>query len=159
MAKIAATNVTVAIANRHKERVPGTLRKCLADITFGNGTLEYPTGGVPLPAKEQFGFKREISFGEIEQPPANGFLYKFDRANHKVKIFTMGFVTHATGASVFNTAVTHYYLTNSIAGLSGDLMIAGASAASTTYDIGPLIELPTTIAPASVTLRVKFEGE
>lgn len=159
MTALASSNVTVTISNRNKERIPGALRKVIVDLTFGDGSLTYPSGGVPLPAKEQYGFKREIAFGIIEQPSANGFFYKYDRTNHKLKIFTMGFVTDAAGASVLNTVPSHYYIENSASGLSAALMMAGATAADTTYDMGPLIELPTTIAPASVTVRMKFEGE
>jgi hypothetical protein len=153
---LTASDVTVTISNRHKERIAGGMRKVIADIKFGDGAETYPTGGVPLPAKEQFGFKREIALGMIEQPSANGFVYKFDRSNHKIKIFTMGFVTSATGSSLIQGNAP--FVENS-AGADTQMMIAGATVADTTYDMGPLIELPAALAPAEVTLRVKFEGE
>jgi hypothetical protein len=73
-----------------------------------------------------------------------------------VKIFTMGFVTSATGTSLIQGNAP--FIEDS-AGASTQMMMAGATVADTTYDMGPLIELPTTVAPASVTLRMKFEGE
>ena len=160
MTALASTDVTVSLSNRHIEDARGLLRRTFADLAFGDGALTYPTGGVPLPAKEQFGFKKEIAFGVVEQPPANGFIYKFDRTNHTLKIFTMGIVTGSAGsASPLAASVDHYYIENSLSVAQPMIMLPGATAADTTYDLGPLIELPATIAPAAVTVRVEFMGE
>jgi hypothetical protein len=48
--------------------------------------LQYPALGIPQPALGKFGFNFAIKRVYIEQP-ANGFIYSFDRANHKLRIF------------------------------------------------------------------------
>jgi hypothetical protein len=161
MADLAATDVTVTISNRDKNIFgpPPAKKAVIAQLEFGDGSKLYPSGGVPLPAKEQFGFKREVAFGRIEDAPGDGFVYKYDRSNHKIRIYTMGIVTDATGGSVLNNDTQCYYIENSASALSASLLIMGASAADTIYDMGPLIELPTTVAPSSTTLRILLIGE
>lgn len=163
MAALTASDVTVTLSNRHKWRMPGLPRIVVADLAFGDAADTYPSGGVPLPAKEQFGYSREIVAGFPEQPYANGFFYKYDRTNHKLKIYTQGFVTDAAGSSKIDATGKHYYVENSAGTYTqtpgGILMFAGATAANGTYDIGPMIELPTTVAPAAATVRVLFLGE
>jgi hypothetical protein len=104
MAALTADDVTVEISQRDVEDRPGFLRHVIADLTFGDGTSTYPSGGIPLPAKEQFGFKRQISIGLVEQPPSARAMYewRFDRDNHTLI---------ACGASEFSTitAATKFF--------------------------------------------------
>jgi hypothetical protein len=155
MTALASTNVVVAISSRDRDIMPAGPKKVqLADITFGNGSLTYPTGGVPLPAKGSFGFNKGIDFVAVEQPPANGFFYKYDRANHKLLILAQGFTTGGTAAGVAENGAN---VVDS-AGAEGTPTIPN-TVASTTYDMGPLKELPVAVAPASVTIRMMMVGE
>jgi len=155
MTALASTDVTVSLSNRNKDIGHGRIGKniSIADITFGNAALTYPTGGVPLPDKAQFGFSREIAFG-VPEEYGDGFTYKYDRTNHKLQIYTQGIVTGSTtiannedGALLEDSAATE------------GLPRIPHTAVDTTYDIGPLIELPTGIAPAAKTVRMMFVGE
>lgn len=161
MVALAATDVTITDSARNKDFAHRGMTKNMSvfDLTFGDGALTYPSGGIPLPVIAKFGYSREITFMGIEQPYGNGFVYKFDRTNHKLLIYTMGVVTTTTGASVIEAVTSQYYLENSVAGLSSSLMLAGASGADTTFDLGPLIQLPTGLAPAAATVRILTVGE
>jgi len=156
MAVIAAANVAVSLPARSRDLggISAVKEISLATITFGNGTLTYPTGGVPLPAIGQFGFKKAIDAVFVAQPPGNGFVYKYDQANHKMKIFTQGAVTGSTAAA---DATSGAKAENS-AGAETNVRLMG-TAVDTTYDLGPLIELPNTIAPAEVSIPLLMIGE
>jgi len=162
MGAFAATDVTLTIANRDKQIFgpPPAKKAVIGQVVFGDDALTYATGGVPMPAKEQWGFKLEVTYAEVEQPYGNGFIYKFDRTNHKLKIFTQGFVTSDSGSSDYNglDTFTAYYVENSL-GDDTVLHFAGATITDTTYDTGPMIELPNGLAPAEVTLKIMMVGE
>lgn len=158
MAAIESTDVTVTVSIRDRDIAHGRMGKnlTLADITFGDGSLTYPSGGVPLPAIGNFGFQRQVDFGAVESDPDDGFVYKYDRSNHKLKIFTQGVVTGSTAAASMDG-----YTGTKIEGsgsAEGDAVIANV-AIDTTVDMGPLIELPTSITPAETSLRMLLLGE
>jgi len=157
MAALTSANVAVAVtpANRNMAGSGAYKDFTLAQITFGNGTLTYPTGGVPLPDKSAFGLHKGIDFALIAQPPANGFVYKYDKDNHKIKIFTQGVVTGASAAAVNENGA----LVKNSGGVEAAAPRLPKTAPATTYDLGPMIELPNTIAPAAVTLQMLVVGE
>ncbi|MEW5736070.1 MAG: hypothetical protein AB1921_14570 [Thermodesulfobacteriota bacterium] len=155
MAAIAQTDVAVTITPRDMDIVPlGKKQMVVAQVAFGDGALTYPAGGVPLPAKERFGFKHQVDFVAIQEPVANGFHYKYDPATHKVKIFTQGFATGATAAAVNENGAK----AKNSAGTEGTPRIPN-TASNTTYDMGGMIELPASIAPAAATLKLLMFGE
>lgn len=86
MAAIAAANVTVTV-NSEIRGGPKQKRNRVT-IAFGNGSLTYPSGGVPMPAIGSFGMVTALDgLVMIDAHAANGFLYKFDRANRKIRIY------------------------------------------------------------------------
>lgn len=155
----ATTDVTITVRpnDRNIAGVGGASKDIVyATIAFGGGSLQYATGGVPLPAIGNFGLLREIDLMLIEQPSANGFIYKYDHAAHKIKIFTQGFSTGGTTAATLNDT-TGALVANS-AGAEATAPQMPLTAKSSTYDMGPMIELPNGIAPAAVTLRALVIG-
>jgi hypothetical protein len=88
MAKITAALVTVTLNLEDIDRSPdGRIGiRTFPTVQFGNAALEYTALGIPMPAIGKFGFHFAIKRAYIEQP-ANGFIYHFDRANHKLRIF------------------------------------------------------------------------
>ena len=155
MADITADDVTVSIGSRDKNFAQGGASKnmTIASITFGDGALTYPTGGVPMPAIGHFGMHLEMDMMVMESS-ANGFHYKYDRTNHTMKIFTQGVTTGSTGVSPGSTGA----LIEDSAAAEGLAELLGGSP-DTTYDLGAMIELPATITPAEVTLRALVIGE
>ena len=98
MTALASTDVTVAIPVQERDIAPESPKlQSMATLTFGDGSLTYPSGGVPLPDKSQFGFKRAIEIGLIEQASANAGEHRYDRTNHKIRIFEAG--TELTGGA------------------------------------------------------------
>jgi len=97
MTALASTDVTVTVNSRDKDIGHGALSKFLgiATIAFGDAALTYPTGGVPLPAIGLFGLQRQVDIGLVEPPYGDGYVYKYDRTNHKMLIYTSAGFTPA----------------------------------------------------------------
>ena len=85
MSYLAATNVTVTLALQSIGYAMGRVWS-FPTVAFGNASLQYPALGIPMPAIGNFGMKKAIERVFIEQP-ADGFIYHFDRTNHKLRIF------------------------------------------------------------------------
>lgn len=86
MPALTANDITVTVDQRW---ISGVKRHVKGRITFGDGSLTYPTGGIPLPAKDKFGFVRQID--DITITGVNGlttdYVASYDRANHKLQLF------------------------------------------------------------------------
>lgn len=105
MTDIAASDVTLDLPNYAQDVVPGgPMNVCVAKVTFGDGALTYPTGGVPMPVKANFGLRRTIIAGLVIPPAASGYEYHYDEANHKIRIFDGG--TELTGGTTAPAAAT-----------------------------------------------------
>ena len=86
MADIAAGNVSYAQVGRG-DKTDSSKRRNIIDITFGNGALTYPAGGIPL-VKEKLGMAVTVeSLLLVDPASANGYVYKYDSANVKVRIY------------------------------------------------------------------------
>lgn len=93
MADLASTDVTVTLAAGapHNPRIENGKKKCLVSIAFGDSTLTYPSGGVPMPAYTSFGMVRNLeTLVSIDQGSDNAFTVKYDHANQKVRLFEGG---------------------------------------------------------------------
>ena len=88
MPALTAANVTVTLNLEDIDRSPdGRIGiRTFPAVAFGDTILTYPALGIPMPAIGKFGFHFAIKRAYIEQP-GNGYIYSFDRANHKLRIF------------------------------------------------------------------------
>lgn len=87
MAYFAATDVTVTLLPQDQDFLGMGKRVSFPSVAFGDGVIQYHmTTKVPMPAIGYFGMRKEIARVFIEQP-ANGYIYHFDRTNHRVRIF------------------------------------------------------------------------
>ena len=86
MAYLAATDVTVTLDPRDRDFTMLGKTWTWPQVDFGDSAKQYTALGIPMPAIGAFGFKKVIERAFIEQP-ANGFIYHFDRANQKLRIF------------------------------------------------------------------------
>lgn len=85
MTALASTDVTVTLELR---RIEGKRKRNRVKIQFGNATLTYPTGGVPMPSAGAFGMYRNLEgLLFIDEASGNGFVYKYDRTNNKLFIY------------------------------------------------------------------------
>lgn len=93
MADLEATDITVTLTQQDKDCSPQGYLRMFPSISFGGAGKTYgATNGIPLPDTKKFGMKKEIKRVYIEQP-ANGYVYHFDRANQKLRIFQGNAVT------------------------------------------------------------------
>lgn len=88
MADIAAADVTYTEqAGTAKAGTADPRREGIFSVAFGNGTLTYPTGGVPLD-KAKLGCPSQLDeLIILDSGNANGFVYKWDAANNKIRIY------------------------------------------------------------------------
>lgn len=92
MADLAVGNVTLTLETG-KPLNPWIAGKRYAHnkITFGNGVLTYPSGGVPLPTFEKWGLSRNIETILLDDPgSASAYTHKYDKANHTLRIYSAG---------------------------------------------------------------------
>jgi len=102
MGTMTNADVTVTV-NPQDRHILGKLRANFGTIRFGDLTnKDYPASGIPLPAIGSFGFNKELTFMSIQQPHADGRIYKYDQTNHKIRIYrqTIDLTDGAGGTAV-----------------------------------------------------------
>lgn len=85
MTALASSDVTVAI-NPQDRNILGRIKMNVGMISFGDGALTYPFGGIEMPAIGSFGMNKEITNLQILDS-ADGLVYKYDQANRKIRVF------------------------------------------------------------------------
>lgn len=166
MADLASSNVTITIQkNRIIKGSPGSQQRNVVKIAFGDGSLTYPSGGVPLPAASSFGMRRELEFITlIDGGSAVGILWKYDYANKKLRGFIPGAVIEAAGTATLDD----YALDGTADPLAASarqpgngvvsLGLGNTTAAGTVY-FGAMKELlATEHAPAAQTIYAEAVG-
>ena len=87
MPDIAASDVTYAPQDHNFNRNEGGMNKRVVAVIFGDGALTYPSGGVPI-LRASFGMANQlVDFSWIENGQANGFIYKWDSTDEKIRIY------------------------------------------------------------------------
>ncbi len=91
MADIAASDVTYAKVEGSSKGSPSDPRTSnIMSITFGNGALTYPSGGVPL-TKAKLGCPAVIEdFVFIDSANANGYVAKYNPVTEKIRLYQIG---------------------------------------------------------------------
>jgi hypothetical protein len=82
-----AVTATLTIVDRDFLGVANKI--ALASIAFGNGTDTYPSGGISIGGKEQFGINKQIKAVFVDQA-IDGYIYKIDYSNQsnlKLRIY------------------------------------------------------------------------
>src|SRR3972149_5325313 len=149
MPAIAAANVTYTITSR--ERI-GRLKTIECSIAFGDAALTYPAGGVPL-TLASLGLARNIKHINIsDSSNGDGFVYKWDKTNNKIRIYVQGVTLSAAGAGTPDD----YPVTAGVgvSTISFSAVVAGAG----TYGFGAMKEFLTSVAPSATTLKVQVVG-
>jgi hypothetical protein len=97
MAAIGTSNVTYTVVKQSKA---GDAEKAYQfTIAFGNGTLTYPTGGVPL-LQASLGcpnYLRSVVF--VDPSNGDGYVYKWSQSANTVRIYQSG-VESASAAAL-----------------------------------------------------------
>jgi hypothetical protein len=80
----------VVVADQRDMLVTDQYQEIDASVTFGNGALTYPPGGIPLTAA-QFGFRNFIKAVDFVDPSSgDGYVYKYDQATASIRIYEVG---------------------------------------------------------------------
>lgn len=154
MVALAATDWTVTVDNR---RILPKIRRHRVKLVIGDGAKTYSAGGIPAPTFTQLGMQRALEqLTLVDDSVADGRIYKWDKANNKIKIFSQGILTGATAAAAAGNGAL--ITTSAAGGATESVVRASGTAASTSYDTGPLVEVPAALAPASFTLWAIAEG-
>ena len=97
MADLEATDVTITIGQGDVDQL--TFNKMVfPTIAFGDASLTYPSGGIPLPSVGNFDFYQQIRFAPDVLKA--GYLYHVDIANHKLMIYYADYDADADGALI-----------------------------------------------------------
>lgn len=165
MADIASGDVTYTLVK--KLIGESGMRTNVMTVAFGDGALTYPSGGIPLTAGK-LGCPNQILSLMIYSPASsNGYSYKYDAANNKIRIYQAPVQTHSHSLTLKNAAVADGATTRVNAGTNllgantgSDITIAGGGAnggvASATLAAAALSELAS--APAATTLYIEAVG-
>lgn len=100
MVDLVAADVTVTIEER---TIVAKKRRNRVKIAFGNGTLTYPSGGVPMPAAATFGMVRNLDYLTVfDENDASGITWKYDKEGNKLRAYVQGVTLDAAGAGVLD---------------------------------------------------------
>ena len=99
MADIAASDVTYTLIKKTVE--DSSMRNTVMTVAFGNGSLTYPSGGIPL-TKGKMGAPNQIVSAAVYGPAsADGIIYKYDAANNKIRMYrSAGFTPAGTNQAL-----------------------------------------------------------
>lgn len=152
MADLAASDITVTQIG--KSEIGKFSRSHVLDLAFGDGSLLYPAGGVPL-SLAKLNLKDHVDSVEFaDESNGDGYVYKWDKANNKIRIYTQGAVVGAAGAVAMDDfPVTPSQGTDAALSLS----LTGTAGAGT-HRWGDLKELATGAAVVATTLRAVVRG-
>lgn len=99
MTALVATDVAVTQLDIGRKSIFSKRKFYRVKLVFGDGSLTYPAGGVPMPAFGTLGFVRFLDgLLEMETPPDDTNIYKYDQPNNKVRIWVSSTGAEFSGA-------------------------------------------------------------
>jgi len=117
MANIGASNVTYTIRDKKKW---GRRYLTHAAIAFGNATLTYPAGGIPL-TNAKMEVTNLVSV-EVLESNGKGLIYEWDRSANTIRIFNP---TQETNANASRAGVEYVAATTAPAATVLEIVIIG----------------------------------
>lgn len=170
MAQIAAANVTYTLVEGTRIANPcDTRTSAVFNVGFGNGTLTYTGGGIPL-TKAKLGCPANLQeLYLMNDASSDGYLYKYNHTAETLQIYqapaqshahnfimkggvttTADFLYHSSGA-IGKAAATDVTITASDVATRGGNVSASLTAAA-------LTELATTAVISATTIRMRVVG-
>lgn len=138
--------VTVSIPTSRQQTL-GTWNFGVADVTMDSS---YPTGGESIDPSD-FGIDTTVYICLVDSP--SGYVGVWDYTNSKLKVYTQGITTGSTAAADSTSGA----LVEDTAAAETAFRAMG-TAIDTTYDMGPLKEVPSATDLSSVKFRVLMIG-
>lgn len=108
MAAILASGVSYTVLGKG----PGSRdENCVTEndvkIVFGDGASTYPSGGIPLSGLSKYGFPNSVgTLVMVDMSNADGYLYKWDKVNNKIRIYQSPAVAAAPSVAAAFSEVT-----------------------------------------------------
>lgn len=164
MADIAASDITTTFLNRRHVEGRSHFNVQLA---FGNSTLTYPAGGIPI-SISALGCPNVVESLVVYDKGTSGYAWTYDRTNKKLVAIQAPVQTHTHDILLKNAAVADGATTRVNAGANllgantgGDLTVTGGGAnggvVSTTLAAAAGSQ-PSTVAIAAQTLKCELIG-
>jgi hypothetical protein len=101
MAAIGTSNVTYTLIRKSKEE--SGRKNFRVALAFGNGTLTYPAGGVPLIAGS-LGMNVDVNDLYVGNDHGSGYVFSFNKAGLALRMYeqnaTTGALVEATGVAI-----------------------------------------------------------
>lgn len=163
MAQIVAANVTATIVTGSATASPSSPRfSALFDITFGDGTATYTSGGIPLTGSK-FGCPANVLQLEFINPSAGDALtYKYNHTANTIQIYSSSHVHGFIMAGGVTTTADFLYNSTGTLGKAAatNVTISGTSPTTTggVVSVVALAELSTTTTVSATSLRVRVAG-
>jgi len=169
MAQIAAANVTYSMVTGSQMANPANpMASALFDVSFGNGTLEYTDGGIPL-TKAKLGCPENIQELFILNQGLAGYTYKYNFTANTIQIFQAPAQTHThqliMAGGVTTTADFLYHSSGALGKAAAtNVTIAGTAPTTTggvvsqTLAAAALAEMATSAAVPATSLRMRVIG-
>ena len=166
MANIAATNITVAVLEKRRVEARNHFN---LKLSFGDGALTYPAGGIPL-SKAKLGCPNIVESLVIYDKGTSGYSWSYDAANEKLVAIQAPAQTHAHdlkvigGQAATTTNELGHYATDILGKEAAtDATIAGADSATKGGVISSVLAAaagaqPSTVAIAAQVLRCEVIG-
>lgn len=88
MADIEASDITYSVSILDMQRVGRRGNIVTGTVSYGDGALTYPTGGLPL-TKAKLGCPVVLKSLSILEDNAAGYIYQYDVSTEKLRIFTV----------------------------------------------------------------------
>lgn len=164
MANIAAGDVTYTLVNQRKMSDSRSLNR--VRLVFGNSTLEYPAGGIPL-TKGKMGCPTVIESLVIVDKGTSGYSFMYDQSAEKLVMWQAPAQTHTHDIKIMESQ-THDATVGLNASALGkntatNITVAGANSAtsggvvSTTLAAAALAQA-SAVAIAEQTIEVEVIG-
>ena len=134
MADIAAANVTYSFNNRDKFPAGRLGWTSIGTISFGNGSLTYPSGGIPL-TKGKMGAPRVLRRVRIVESNAALYTFEHDVSADTIRLFfSAGFTPIGTvNAVTGNVAAPTITLAANSGNIGADLTIGVNAVANSSF--------------------------
>lgn len=155
MADIASSDVTITVQSG-THRIQNKVREITVLIAFGNGTLTYPTGGVPLPGYASFGMQRYLEdIVIVDNDCPQGIMWKYDRPNKKLRAYIPALDVGAAGAATVDDFP--FDTTGEPLATAVSISLTNSTGAGIKY-LGRQQELVNTQAPAAAAIYAVARG-
>jgi len=168
MADLAAGDLTYVVVGKQRKEDSGN-KVINFTVAFGDSALTYPANGIPL-SSAKLGVPNSIIALVIDSPASgDGILYKYDKANNKIRLYRAPSHTHSlhlNQADVVDSAGSRVNAGTNLLGSNtgADIAIAGVANTSGAGGIvnvaqGSLTEVASgSYAPAATTLYIQVTG-